>query len=91
MEDERGPTRRIEGLVDRTTRAAEEIHRGIAGLPMEIVERTGMLAGTARDVRQIQDVSIGTVYGLVREVNRRVADLAAELLSEPPRRAEPDA
>lgn len=72
----------IRDAVDSGASAAEEIHKTVADLPFEVLERTGLYGRTAGELRRIQSESIGAVYDAVREVNRRVAELASDLLHE---------
>lgn len=76
-------TQMIQELVDKGATTAEEIHRAIADLPLEVMTRNGLFEQTAADVRRIQDRSIGAVYDTIREVNHRVTELASQLLEEP--------
>ena len=73
-------TTQLQDTVDRGVTGVEGIHRSIAELPLEVMERNGLLAKTAADVREIQDRSIGAVYDVIRDVNRRIGELASELL-----------
>jgi uncharacterized membrane protein len=83
MSDEKALTQLIEEVVDQGATTVEEIHRAIADMPLGVLERLGLLEHTTSEVRRIQDVSIGAIYGLIREVNHKVAGLAGDLL-EPP-------
>lgn len=80
MESLEALTGRIEEAVDRGATSVEEIHRAIADLPFDVLERNGLFVETAAEVRQIQDRSIGAVYDVVRQVNHKVAGLASDLL-----------
>ena len=73
-------TELIEGAIDRGASSVEEIHRSIANLPLQVMESLGLFERTARDVKRIQDESIGAVYDGIRRVNREVGRLAADLL-----------
>jgi len=80
MTEERPLMDWVEDSVDKGTTTVEEIHRAIADLPLTVMERNGVLAETAADVRKIQDSSIGAVYDLVRDINHKVVRLASDLL-----------
>jgi signal transduction histidine kinase len=82
MSDEKELTQRIEEVVDQGANAVEEIHRSIAEMPLGVLEQLGLLESTTREVRRIQDVSLGAIYGLIRDVNHKVADLAGDLLEQ---------
>ena len=72
--------------VDRSAAAAEEIHRKVANLPLKLLEQVDSLEGPVRDIREIQDRSIGAVYGAVHDINHEVMHLAKELLDGRPAR-----
>jgi len=80
MSDDKALTELIEDAVDRGATTAEEIHRSIADLPLSVLERLGLLEFTTREVRRVQDVTLGAIYDAVREVNHKVSQLAADLL-----------
>ncbi len=70
----------IQQAVERGATSVEEIHKEIADLPFEVLERNGLFERTAAEVRDVQDRSIGAVYDVIRGVNRRVGELASDLL-----------
>jgi hypothetical protein len=76
--------RKLADLVQREIEAGattvEEIHKAIADLPLEILERLDLFEATVKDVRQVQDTSIGAIYDVIRRVNREVGSYAKELL-----------
>jgi phosphopentomutase len=90
MSDERVLREWIEESVDQGATTVEEIHRSIAELPLTVLERLGLFEATARDVRQVQEVSIGAVYDLIRKVNHEVSRLAGDLLEAPEATADED-
>jgi len=82
MSDEKALSELVEDVVDRGANTVEEIHRAIADMPLQVLDDLGLLEGATDEVRRIQDVSIGAIYGLVRDVNHKVARLAGEVLEE---------
>jgi hypothetical protein len=82
---------RVEKAVDRSADTAEEIHRKVASLPLNVLEQVDSLEGVARDIREFQERSIGAVYSAVHDINHEVMRLARELLGSRParRRARP--
>jgi hypothetical protein len=80
MSDDKALTQLIEEVVDQGATTVEEIHRAIADMPLGVLEQLGMLERTASEVRRIQDVSLGAIYGLIRDVNHKVSGLAGDLL-----------
>jgi len=90
MSDEKALTELIEEVVDQGATTVEEIHRGIAEMPLGVLEQLGLLERTTTEVRRIQDVSLGAIYGLIRDVNHKVAGLATELLERRAPSGDPD-
>jgi hypothetical protein len=78
---------RIRKAVDRGADAAESIHKRVARLPLAPFEGVDQLEGAVKDVRRVQDRSIGAVYDLVRDMNHELVRLAEEwlALAEPPK------
>jgi hypothetical protein len=80
----------VEQAVDDGADSVEEVHRSIASLPLDVLERLDFFQETVKDVRKVQDTSIGAIYDLIHKVNREVAKLATEMLRQPtPRKAAP--
>jgi hypothetical protein len=79
-------TELIEKAIHRGATSIEEIHCSIASLPLEVMEKLGLLERTARDVKRIQEESIGAVYDRIRRINQEVGQLAADLLESNRRR-----
>jgi hypothetical protein len=72
--------------VDRGANAAEEIHRAIACIPLDLLEHVDGLGEAVDGVRKLQDRSITAVYELVRGINHDVERVANDLM-QPPRKA----
>ena len=72
---------RIRKAVDRSADAAESIHKRVAHLPLAPFEGVDGLEGALKDVRRVQDRSIGAVYDLVRDMNHELVRLAEEWLA----------
>jgi uncharacterized protein YbcC (UPF0753/DUF2309 family) len=71
----------VEDAVDNGAKTVEEIHKAVADLPLHMLERFDVLHQAVKDVRKVQDESIGAIYDLIRKVNHEVAKLADELLA----------
>jgi hypothetical protein len=69
----------VQQAVDEGANTAEEIHKAVADLPLEVLAKLDIFKETAKDVRRVQDASIGAIYDVVHRVNREVAKLAREL------------
>jgi len=66
--------------VDAGANTVEEIHRSIARMPLEVFAKLDIFEQATKEVRKLQDTSIGAIYDLIRKVNHEVAALAKELL-----------
>jgi hypothetical protein len=73
-------TELVEETVDKSATAIEEIHKSFADLPLKLLEESELLRTPAREVRRLQDRTIGAIYDVVRDTNRRVAKLVAALV-----------
>jgi hypothetical protein len=80
MSDDRTLSELIEEIVEKGATTAEEIHRAIAELPLNVLERLDLFEQATSEVRKVQDTSIGAIYDLIRNVNHKVAQLSGELL-----------
>ena len=65
----------VHDTIDDVTRAAEDIHKSVADLPLDLLGRLTALETTLEPVRDGQARSIAAVYDLVRQVNARVRQL----------------
>ena len=87
MTSERGSERKalasfIHDAIDKGATTVEEIHKSIADLPLKMLEESELLRGSAKEVRRVQDHTIGAIYDVIRGINREVGTLASELLAE---------
>jgi hypothetical protein len=84
--DRKAEAKRIAHLIQRTidegADSVEEIHRSIASMPLDVLERLDVFKDVVKDVRRVQDTSIGAIYRLIHKVNDEVARLATEMLRE---------
>jgi hypothetical protein len=91
MTDERSDERKalakfVEDAIDKGATTVEEIHKSIADLPLKVLEESELLRGAAKEVMRVQDHTIGAIYDLIRDINKRVGTLASELLTEAAKR-----
>ena len=82
MRNDKALSELIEDAVNQGATSVEEIHRSIADLPLTVLERLGLFERVTEEVRRVQEVSIGAIYDLIRDVNHQVAQLAEEVLEE---------
>ena len=79
MSEPKKLTKLITDAVDRSADAAEEIHKAVVNLPLDVIERTLQVGEGVGDLRRAQERTIGAVYDLVRGINREVGKLAGEI------------
>ena len=58
-------TRLIQDEIDKGATTVEEVHKAIADLPLKMLEQSDLLKGTAKEVKRVQDRSIGAIYDLL--------------------------
>jgi hypothetical protein len=75
-------TRLIQDEIDKGATTVEEIHKAIADLPLKMLEESDLLKGPAKEVRRVQDHTIGAIYDLIRDINHKVGAFASDLLAE---------
>ena len=73
--------RLIEDIIEEGANSAEDIHRAVLDLPVTMLENLG-LKSTSKNMKKVQDSSIGAVYKLIHEINHEVASLATRLLEK---------
>lgn len=71
----------VQTTIDQGATTVEEVHRAIADMPFEVLERRGLLNDGAQQLRDTQRETIGTVYGKIREINKLIGDLASDMFS----------
>ena len=76
----------IRDAIDKGATTVEEIHKSIADLPLKMLEESDLLRGPAKEVRRVQDDTIGAIYDVIRGINQRVGTLAAKMLHEAAKR-----
>ena len=74
-------TRVIQEEIDKGATTVEEIHKAIADLPLKMLEKSDLLKGPAKEVRRVQDHTIGVLYDLIRDINRKVGAFVSDLLA----------
>jgi hypothetical protein len=72
----------VHDAVNRGATTAQEIHKSIADLPLEVLEEIEPLEKLVKRVRKAQERSITAVYDLVRGINEEVAKVTRDVLPE---------
>jgi hypothetical protein len=66
----------VAAVVARTITRVEKIHRDVAALPLDLLERMGDFEKPVARVRKLQGRSITTTWDLVRGINDELTKLA---------------
>ena len=72
----------ITDAIEKGATTVEDVHKSIAQLPLKVLEESDLLRGPAKEVRRIQDHTIGVIYDLIRYINGQVGTLATKLLDQ---------
>jgi hypothetical protein len=87
MSGERKTTVRfVQDAIDKGATTVEEVRKAIADLPLKILEESGVLKGSAKEARRLQDHTLGAIYGAIRDINEQVGTYASKLLAEAAKR-----
>jgi hypothetical protein len=89
MSESKGLRALVHEAVEKGATSAEDIHRSIAALPLnlKVLDEVGIFPEVTKEVGRIQDRSIGAVYDLVRRINERIDEVTTDILrSARPRR-----
>jgi hypothetical protein len=70
----------IQEAIDKGATSVEQIHQAIAAMPLEALEKRGLLDEEAASLKAKQAATIGSVYDAIRRVIREVGDLASGLI-----------
>ena len=70
----------VQDMIDKGATSVEEIHRAIADMPFETLEKIEPLESASKSAKKIHDNTVGGVYDIIRKVNLEVGKLADELL-----------
>jgi histone H3/H4 len=76
----------IQDAIDKGATTVEEVHKSIADLPLRILEESELLREPAKEVKRVQDHTLGAIYRTIREINEQVGTYASELLAEAAKR-----
>jgi hypothetical protein len=84
--DRKTLVRFIQDAIDKGATTVEEVHKSIADLPLRILEESDLLRESAKEVKRVQDHTLGAIYRTIREVNEQVGTYASELLADAAKR-----
>jgi hypothetical protein len=89
----RGLRSLVEEAVEHGSKAVEHVHKATAARTFVVLEAIPPIATPARLVHVVHDVSLTSVYGMIRVVNRLVGtmlDVAIDVAEASPSREAPE-
>lgn len=72
----------VQDFIAKGANSVEEIHKAIAAMPFDVLEKIAPVAPVAKSVRKVHDNTVGGVYNLIRKINEEAGKLAEELLDK---------
>jgi hypothetical protein len=72
----------VQTAIDKGATSVEEVHRAIANEPLDILKKITPLEKPVKGVQNIQNMTIGGVYEIIRVVNRQTGEIALDLLEK---------
>ena len=72
----------VKKAIDDGATNVEQVHQAIAKMPLKYLEKIELIEDRARDVKEVQEKTIGQVYQLVRTINAKAADFTEEILKK---------
>jgi hypothetical protein len=72
----------VQDAIDKGATTVEEVHRSIASLPFDQLEKIAFLEEGSQKARAYAEQSIGAVYDAIRNLNQRAGKIARQLLDK---------
>ncbi len=72
----------VQEAVDKGATTVEEVHKAIASLPLDVLSTIDGLEKPAKSIKDIQEITIGGVYDIIRNVNGKVSQIATEIIDK---------
>jgi|TARA_B100000965_G_C19560536_1_gene744275 hypothetical protein len=69
----------IQTAIDNGAKTVAEVHKSIADMPFEALERSGLLDEDGQKLRDKNQQTIGVVYEKIREINQKVGEMASDM------------
>lgn len=68
----------IQEAIERGANSVEQVHQFIAELPLDALEKTGLMDDERLKLKAKQRNTIGMVYDAIRRINREVGQLISD-------------
>lgn len=70
----------VEKTIEDGATTVEQVHRSIASMPFDVLERIDALQKPVNKAREIHDETVGNIYETIRLLNERAGEIARGLL-----------
>lgn len=70
----------VERAIEDGATTVEQVHRSIASMPFDVLERIDALQKPVGKAREIHDQTVGNIYETIRLLNERAGEIARGLL-----------
>jgi hypothetical protein len=71
----------VEKAIDDGATTVEQVHKSIASMPFDLLERIDALQKPASKAREIHDQTVGNIYETIRLLNDRAGEMARNILN----------
>lgn len=72
----------VQKAIDDGATTVEQVHRSIASMPFDVLEKIDALQKPVNTAREMHDQTVGNIYETIRLLNDRVGEMARNLLSD---------
>lgn len=72
----------VQTAIDKGATSVEDVHKAIANMPLNVLEKIGPLETPAKEFKRIHENSVGAVYDIIRKVNNQVGEIAGSLIGQ---------
>ena len=70
----------VEQAVEDGATTVEQVHRSIASMPFDVLEKIDALQKPMSKAREVHDETVGNIYETIRLLNDRAGEIARGLL-----------
>lgn len=69
----------IQTAIDNGAKTVEDVHKSIADMPFEALEKSGLLDEDGQKLRDKNQQTIGVVYEKIRDINQKIGVMASDM------------
>jgi hypothetical protein len=70
----------VEKAIDDGATTVEQVHKSIASMPFDLLERIDVLQKPVAKARDVHDQTVGNIYETIRLLNDRAGEMARNIL-----------